>query len=70
MFNFHRYPWLVHRLAHSRKNHANLHVRGYKEKGSIDTPLGLAMANQVDRCRPVSRTEWGRVDEPCRARAI
>ncbi len=39
----------VHRLAYRRKNHANLHVRGYKEKGSINTPLGLAIENQVDR---------------------
>jgi phosphoketolase len=49
MFNFHGYPWLVHRLAYRRRNHANLHVRGYKEKGSIDTPLGLAIENQIDR---------------------
>ncbi len=49
LFNFHGYPWLVHRLAYRRRNHPNLHVRGYKEKGSIDTPLGLAVENQVDR---------------------
>ena len=49
MFNFHGYPWLVHRLAYRRKNHPNLHVRGYKEKGSINTPLELAIENQVDR---------------------
>jgi phosphoketolase len=49
IFNFHGYPWLVHRLAYRRKNHPNLHVRGYKEKGSIDTPLELAIENQVDR---------------------
>ncbi|HEY6004877.1 MAG TPA: phosphoketolase [Anaeromyxobacter sp.] len=49
LFNFHGYPWLVHRLAYRRTNHPNLHVRGYKEKGSIDTPLGLAIENQVDR---------------------
>jgi phosphoketolase len=49
IFNFHGYPWLVHRLAYRRRNHANLHVRGYKEKGSIDTPLELAMNNHVDR---------------------
>ena len=49
IFNFHGYPWLVHRLAYRRRNHPNLHVRGYKERGSIDTPLGLAIANQVDR---------------------
>jgi phosphoketolase len=49
IFNFHGYPWLVHRLAYRRTNHANLHVRGYKERGSINTPLELAIENQVDR---------------------
>lgn len=49
IFNFHGYPWLIHRLAYRRTNHANLHVRGYKEKGSINTPLELAINNQVDR---------------------
>ena len=49
IFNFHGYPWLVHRLAYRRRNHANLHVRGYKEKGSINTPLELAIENQIDR---------------------
>jgi xylulose-5-phosphate/fructose-6-phosphate phosphoketolase len=49
MFNFHGYPWLIHRLAYRRANHANLHVRGYKEKGNINTPLELAINNQIDR---------------------
>ncbi|PWU03234.1 MAG: phosphoketolase [Candidatus Melainabacteria bacterium] len=49
IFNFHGYPWLIHRLAYRRKNHENLHVRGYKEKGNINTPLELAINNQVDR---------------------
>jgi xylulose-5-phosphate/fructose-6-phosphate phosphoketolase len=49
IFNFHGYPWLIHRLAYRRTNHANLHVRGYKEKGSINTPLELAMLNEIDR---------------------
>jgi acetate kinase len=49
IFNFHGYPWLVHRLAYRRRNHQNLHVRGYKEKGSINTPLELAMDNHIDR---------------------
>lgn len=49
IFNFHGYPWLIHRLAYRRHNHGNLHVRGYKEKGSINTPLELAISNQVDR---------------------
>src|SRR5271157_1636965 len=49
IFNFHAYPWLIHRLAYRRTNHANLHVRGYKEKGNINTPLELAIQNQADR---------------------
>ncbi|MFO7031459.1 phosphoketolase [Limnospira fusiformis CCALA 023] len=49
IFNFHGYPWLIHKLAYRRTNHPNLHVRGYKEKGNINTPLELAIENQVDR---------------------
>jgi hypothetical protein len=49
IFNFHGYPWLIHRLTYSRTNHRNLHVRGYKEKGNINTPLDLAIQNQIDR---------------------
>ena len=49
IFNFHGYPWLIHRLTYRRTNHENLHVRGYKEKGNINTPLELAMNNQIDR---------------------
>jgi xylulose-5-phosphate/fructose-6-phosphate phosphoketolase len=49
IFNFHGYPWLIHRLAYRRTNHANMHVRGYKEHGDINTPLDLAMRNQIDR---------------------
>ena len=49
IFNFHGYPWLIHRLAYRRTNHDNLHVRGYKEKGSINTPLELAIENEIDR---------------------
>ncbi len=49
IFNFHGYPWLIHKLAYRRTNHDNLHVRGYKEKGNINTPLDLAMKNQIDR---------------------
>jgi len=49
IFNFHGYPWLVHRLTYRRTNHRNLHVRGYKEKGNINTPLDLAIQNQIDR---------------------
>lgn len=49
IFNFHSYPWLVHRLTYKRPGQGNLHVRGYKEKGNIDTPLELAIRNQTDR---------------------
>lgn len=49
IFNFHGYPWLIHKLAYRRHNHVNLHVRGYKEKGNINTPLELAIENEVDR---------------------
>jgi xylulose-5-phosphate/fructose-6-phosphate phosphoketolase len=48
LFNFHGYPWLIHRLTYRRHNQ-QLHVRGYKEKGSINTPLELAIRNQIDR---------------------
>ena len=49
IFNFHGYPWLIHKLAYRRTNQQRLHVRGYKEKGNINTPLELAILNQVDR---------------------
>ncbi len=49
IFNFHGYPYLIHRLTYRRTNHNNLHVRGYKEKGSINTPLELAIQNGIDR---------------------
>jgi xylulose-5-phosphate/fructose-6-phosphate phosphoketolase len=49
IFNFHGYPQLIHRLAYRRTNHANLHVRGYKEKGNINTPMELAINNEIDR---------------------
>jgi len=49
IFNFHSYPWLIHRLTYKRPGQLNLHVRGYKEKGNIDTPLELAIRNQTDR---------------------
>ena len=49
IFNFHSYPWMVHRLTYKRPGSKNLHVRGYREKGNIDTPLELAIRNQTDR---------------------
>src|SRR5262249_32914751 len=41
IFNFHGYPWLIHRLTYRRTNHNNMHIRGYKERGNINTPLEL-----------------------------
>jgi xylulose-5-phosphate/fructose-6-phosphate phosphoketolase len=49
IFAFHGYPWLVHRLAYRRTNHANLHVRGYKENGTTTTPFDMVMLNDLDR---------------------
>src|SRR5512138_971526 len=49
IFNFHGYPWLIHKLAYRFTNHEKLHVRGYKERGNINTPLELAILNQTDR---------------------
>jgi xylulose-5-phosphate/fructose-6-phosphate phosphoketolase len=53
IFNFHGYPWLIHRLAYRRTNHDNLHVRGYKERGSIITPMELAI-DVIDRVKRLS----------------
>ncbi|ERT05640.1 D-xylulose 5-phosphate/D-fructose 6-phosphate phosphoketolase family protein [Lyngbya aestuarii BL J] len=49
IFNFHGYPWLIHKLAYRRTNQERIHVRGYKEKGNINTPMELAIKNQIDR---------------------
>ena len=49
IFAFHGYPWLVHRLAYRRTNHANLHVRGFKENGTTTTPFDMVMLNDLDR---------------------
>ena len=49
VLNFHGYPWLIHKLTYRFKSHANLHVRGYKERGNINTPLELAMLNETSR---------------------
>ncbi|MEO6954025.1 MAG: phosphoketolase family protein [Polyangia bacterium] len=49
IFVFHGYPWLIHKFTYRRNNHHNIHVRGYKEKGNINTPLELAIVNDVDR---------------------
>ncbi|HXT13960.1 MAG TPA: phosphoketolase family protein [Candidatus Angelobacter sp.] len=49
IFAFHAYPWLIHRLTYRRTNHDNLHVRGYKEEGTITTPFDMAVLNDLDR---------------------
>ncbi|MFC8598923.1 phosphoketolase [Isoptericola sp. NPDC057191] len=49
IFNYHGYPWLIHRLTYRRTNHANIHVRGYKEEGTTTTPFDMAMLNDIDR---------------------
>jgi xylulose-5-phosphate/fructose-6-phosphate phosphoketolase len=49
VFNFHGYPWLIHKLCYRFKGHDHMHVRGYKEKGNINTPLELAMLNETSR---------------------
>ncbi len=49
IFAFHGYPWLIHRLTYRHTNHANLHVRGYKEEGSTTTPFDMTVRNDMDR---------------------
>jgi xylulose-5-phosphate/fructose-6-phosphate phosphoketolase len=54
IFAFHGYPWLIHRLTYRRTNHANVHVRGYKEEGTTTTPFDMAVRNDLDRFHLVS----------------
>jgi len=77
IFNFHGYASLIHKLAYRRASHKNMHVHGYKEKGSIDTPLGLTIQNQADRFSlaidvidrvPRLQKSGAHVREGCRAR--
>ena len=49
IFAFHGYPWLVHRLTYQRRNHDQMHVRGYREKGTTTTPFDMVMLNDLDR---------------------
>jgi xylulose-5-phosphate/fructose-6-phosphate phosphoketolase len=49
VFAFHGYPWLIHRLTYRRRNHRNLHVRGYKEEGTTTTPFDMVVRNDLDR---------------------
>jgi xylulose-5-phosphate/fructose-6-phosphate phosphoketolase len=56
IFAFHGYPWLIHRLTYRRTNQANLHVRGYKEEGTITTPFDMTVLNDLDRFHLVMDT--------------
>jgi len=56
IFAYHGYPWLIHRLTYRRRNHGNLHVRGYKEEGTITTPFDMAVVNDLDRFHLVQDT--------------
>jgi len=49
IFAFHAYPWLIHRLTYRRHNHDNIHVRGYKEEGTITTAFDMTVLNDLDR---------------------
>ena len=49
VFAYHGYPWLIHRLTYRRTNHANFHVRGFKERGTTTTPFDMVMLNDLDR---------------------
>jgi xylulose-5-phosphate/fructose-6-phosphate phosphoketolase len=49
VFAYHGYPWLIHRLTYRRANHANMHVRGYKEEGTTTTPFDMVVLNELDR---------------------
>ncbi|MEW2521389.1 phosphoketolase family protein [Actinacidiphila alni] len=53
IFGYHGYPWLIHRLTYRRANHADLHVRGYKEEGTTTTPFDMVVRNDLDRYRLV-----------------
>ena len=56
IFAFHAYPWLIHRLTYKRTNHDNIHVRGYKEEGTITTPFDMTVLNDLDRFHLVMDT--------------
>jgi xylulose-5-phosphate/fructose-6-phosphate phosphoketolase len=56
IFAFHAYPTLIHRLTYRRTNHGNIHVRGYKEEGTITTPFDMTVRNDIDRFHLVMDT--------------
>jgi xylulose-5-phosphate/fructose-6-phosphate phosphoketolase len=49
IFAYHGYPWLIHRLTYSRSGHHQIHVRGFKERGTTTTPFDMVMLNDLDR---------------------
>ena len=49
IFAYHGYPTLIHRLTYKRRNHDNMHVRGYQEEGTTTTPFDMAVRNGLDR---------------------
>jgi xylulose-5-phosphate/fructose-6-phosphate phosphoketolase len=49
IFAYHGYPWIIHRLCYRRRNHDNMHVRGYKEEGTTTTPFDMVVRNNMDR---------------------
>jgi xylulose-5-phosphate/fructose-6-phosphate phosphoketolase len=63
LFAYHGYPWLIHRLTYRRRNHGNLHVRGYVEEGTTTTPFDMAVRNRLDRYQLVQDAiRWLRLD--------
>jgi len=56
IFAYHAYPWLIHRLTYRRSNHDNIHVRGYKEEGTITTKFDMTVLNDIDRFHLVMDT--------------
>ncbi len=56
IFAFHGYPTLIHRLTYRRTNHRNIHVRGYKEEGTVTTPFNMTVLNDLDRFHLVMDT--------------
>jgi len=49
IFAYHGYPYLVHRLTYRRRNHENMHVRGFIEEGTTTTPFDMVVRNKLDR---------------------
>jgi xylulose-5-phosphate/fructose-6-phosphate phosphoketolase len=51
IFAFHGYPAIIHKLTYRRTNHGNIHVRGFKERGTTTTPFDMVVLNDLDRFR-------------------